>query len=268
MVRVILLLAVLAYVAIAGFMYVMQRSLQYHPTHRGLTPAVAGLADVADERLAMDDGETISVWTAAAAPSQPTVLFFHGNAGEIGDRAERLAYYRSEGLGTYFVSYRGFGASTGTISEAGFIADALKVYDTMRSRGIEAKDIVVVGESLGTGVAVQLAAQRPVAALALEAPYLSTVSLAAEIYWWLPVRLLMKDTFRSDAFIARVNAPLLVQHGENDRIIPLEHGRSLFDLAPEPKTFVTIPGEGHGIISAPAIWAREVRFFREHRADQ
>jgi fermentation-respiration switch protein FrsA (DUF1100 family) len=107
---------------------------------------------------------------------------------------------------------------------------------------------------------VQVAAQRNVAALALEAPYTATVDVAADIYWWLPVRLLMKDTYLSREFIAKVAAPLLIQHGDADRTIPVSHGRKLFELANQPKELVIIEGMGHDVIHEAGLWQRETEF--------
>ena len=259
--RFVLIFAVLAYVAIAGFMYVKQRSFEYFPGRTGVPPQALGLVGVTEQRVKTPDGETIVLWYAPAQPGKPTVLFFHGNGGEISGRHERFAYLQSQGLGVMFVSYRGYGASTGTISEPGFITDALTAYDALRSKGVAPDQIMVLGESLGTGVAVQLAAQKPVAALALEAPYTATVDIAADIYWWLPVRLLMKDQFRSRDYIGRIKVPLLIQHGDADHIVPFAQGQTLFAMANEPKQMVVIPGGTHDIISDRDVWAREVAFF-------
>jgi fermentation-respiration switch protein FrsA (DUF1100 family) len=252
------------YAGITLYMYLQQRSLQYHPSNRGLTPEGEGLSGVTVEKIATPDGETIVAWFAEARDGNPTILFFHGNGGEIGGRADRLAYYQSQGFGALFVSYRGYGASSGSISEAGLITDGLSAYDFLIGHGIPAGKIAVVGESLGTGVAVQLAAQRSVGALALEAPYTATVDVGAEIYWWLPVRLLMKDTFKSRDFIGKVKVPLLVQHGDVDTLIPVEHGRRLFEMANEPKELIVIPGGDHGVIQEERIWRRELDFFRQN----
>lgn len=260
--RFLLAAAAAAYVLIALYMYVQQRSLQYFPDHAATPPQALGLSGVAEERVKTPDGETIVLWHAEPKPGQPTILFFHGNSGEISSRAERMAYYQAQGFGALFVSYRGYGASTGTISERGFTTDALTAYDVLIARGVRPEEIAVVGESLGTGVAVQLAALRPVAALALEAPFTAAVDVAAEIYWWLPVGLLMKDQFRSRDVIGKVKAPLLIQHGDADRTIPVAQGRRLFAMANEPKELVIIPGGDHGVIHTPEVWAREAAFFR------
>jgi uncharacterized protein len=253
--------AAAAYIGIVLFMYVQQRSLQYFPSNSGLDPEAAGLTGVSEVTIVTPDGERIVAWYSPALAGQPTILFFHGNGGDLSDRAERLGFYKSRGFGALFVSDRGYGKSTGSISEKSFITDALSAHAWLVARDVEPKDIVVVGESLGTGVAVQLAAQRRIAALALEAPFTSAADVAAAIYWWLPVRLLMKDTFHSRDFIGKVKVPLLIQHGEADGVIPVEHGRNLFAMANEPKELVIIPGEGHDAIHSAAVWERESDFF-------
>ncbi|MFM8745635.1 MAG: alpha/beta hydrolase [Aestuariivirga sp.] len=260
-IRLVLIAAVLAYLAIVLFMYVQQRSIQYLPSRAGTSPQAAGLSGVSEERLVTPDGETIVLWHAEPRPGMPTILFFHGNGGELADRVGRMSYYQSRGFGALFVSYRGYGASTGSPTEQGLMADALAAYGFLLARGVTPENIAVVGESLGTGVAVQLAAQKPVAAVALEAPFTAAADAGADMYWWLPVRLLMKDQFRSRDHIVAVKAPLLIQHGERDRVIPAAQGKALFALAKEPKELVIIPDVGHDMIAIPDVWAREVDFF-------
>jgi fermentation-respiration switch protein FrsA (DUF1100 family) len=259
--RSVLLIVIVLYLGIVAFMYLQQRSLQYFPARTGTSPQDLGLSGVTEERVPTPDGETIVLWYAPAQPGKPTVLFFHGNGGEIAGRHERFAFLQAQGLGVMFVSYRGYGASTGTISEQGLVTDALAAYDVLRGKGVAADSIMLLGESLGTGVAIQLAAQRPVAAIALEAPYTATVDIAADVYWWLPVRWLMKDQFRSRDYIGQIKVPLLIQHGDADRVVPVAQGRALFDMANEPKQLVIIPDAGHGMIGDPQVWAREAAFF-------
>jgi pimeloyl-ACP methyl ester carboxylesterase len=162
-----LILAVGAYVLIAAYMYATQRSHQYFPGRQGLAASAAGLRGVEDLKIASRDGETLQAWYTPARPGKSTVLYFHGNGGEISDRAERFAAYQGQGFGVFFLSYRGYGASTGSPSEPGLVDDARAAYDWLAARGVEPAEIMVVGESLGSGVAVQLAAERPVGALAL-----------------------------------------------------------------------------------------------------
>lgn len=251
------------YLILLAAMFVFQRNLQYFPTHRAPLPQDVGLLDVAVINLSTPDGQRVRLWYRAAETNRPTILYFQGNAGEIADRADRFSYYASKGYGVAFLSYRGYGDSTGQITEGGLITDANAAYDWLRAQRIVAGKIALVGESLGTGVAVQLAASRPVGAVALEAPYTSTADVAAGIYPWVPVRWLMKDQFQTIAHIGKVTAPLLIQHGDADQTIPLALGQQLFDAANQPKTFVTIAGAGHEALFEKATWARETDFFAE-----
>jgi fermentation-respiration switch protein FrsA (DUF1100 family) len=150
----------------------------------------------------------------------------------------------ADGTGIVAVSYRGYAGSSGSPSEQGLLRDAAAAYDFAAAR-YGAERIVAWGFSLGTGVAVALAAEQPVGKLILEAPFTSTVDVAAPLFWYMPVHWLMRDPFRSDQRIARVRVPLLVMHGTDDPVIPIRLGERLFALANEPKRFVAFPGGGH-----------------------
>jgi uncharacterized protein len=262
-IRLITITAALIYLLAALGMYVLQRHLQYFPSRASPTPEVVGLSDVQVAALRTPDGETLVLWYVPAKAGQPTILFFHGNAGEIADRADRFAFYQRRGFGVAFLSYRGFGGSTGTISETGLMIDANTAYDWLMAQGLPPDRIVLVGESLGTGVAVQLAARKAVAAVVLEAPYAAAVDVAARIYPWLPVRLLMKDQFRSIDHIGVVTAPVLILHGTRDRVIPFASGQQLFAATTAPKQFEALTDAGHEALFSPATWAREVAFLSE-----
>jgi hypothetical protein len=255
------LVCLLAYAVLVLAMYLRQRSLQYHPEAKGLTPEAVGLSGVEVNLVNTPDGERIVTWYTPAKPDRPTIIYFHGNAGEIGDRPLRYQYYATRGFGVLYVSYRGFGGSTGQISERGLVTDAIASYDWLINRGVAPGKIALLGESLGTGVAIQLAAQRPVGAVALEAPYTSTADIAGAIYWWLPVRLLMKDQFRSVDHVGAVKAPLLIVHGDADTLIPVKYGKALFAAASEPKEIAIATGFGHEVLFEEATWARELDFF-------
>jgi uncharacterized protein len=151
----------------------------------------------------------------------------------------------AKGLGVFMMTYRGFGGSTGRPSEASNVADAKQAYDTLIASGVPARDVIVYGESLGTGVAVQVAAAREVAGVVLDAPYTSMVDLAALHYPLIPGRWFMTDRYDTAAHIKSVTAPLLILHGEEDDIVPVSQGRAVFDLANAPKVIKTFPGAGH-----------------------
>ena len=184
------------------------------------------------------------------APPQPgkaVILYFHGNGGSLWNRRDRARALTETGRGLLMVSYRGYSGSSGTPTEEGLRIDARTAYDWL-ARRYEPSRIVLYGESLGTGVAVRLATERPVGGLILDAPYTSAADVASLAYWFVPVSWLMRDQFRSVDIIGRVKAPILVLHGDRDRIIPFAFGEELFAAAPEPKRFVRLPGVGHGAV--------------------
>lgn len=250
----------LVYAAALSGLFLIQRDLQYFPSHRDPAPEAVGLAGVERITLATADGERLGLWWSPPGPGRPVILFLHGNAGEVADRADRLAFYRARGFGAAFLSYRGYGGSTGRPTEAGLVLDAEAALAFLRDKGVSSDRIALVGESLGTGVAVQLATRATVGAVVLEAPYTAAVDIAAQAYPWVPVRLLMRDQFRSRSRIARIGAPLLILHGERDQVVPFAHGRALFELAAEPKSFVSLGPVGHEALFAPATWAAGADF--------
>jgi len=248
------------YIAALSGMYAFQRDLQYFPTRRDPAPDAVGLTGVTPVTLTTPDGETLVLWESPAEADRPVILFLHGNAGEIADRADRLAYYQSRGFGIAFLSWRGYGGSSGRPTETGLLIDAKTAYDHLRSKGLPPDRIILVGESLGTGPAVLTAAANPVGAVILEAPYSAAVDIARRAYPWAPVGLLMKDQYRSRDHIAAINAPLLILHGEADQVIPQGFGKRLFDLAREPKTFLSLGPVGHNALFSPDTWAKGADF--------
>lgn len=245
----LLTLAAGGYGALATLMYFGQRSLLYFPEQARTAPAAAGLPAAEEVVLDTSDGEQVVVWHRPPQAGKPVVLYFHGNAGSLRIRAARLSALTSDGTGLVALSYRGFGGSTGSPTEDGLIRDATTAYRFAAER-YGANRIVLWGESLGTGVAVAIAAEHPVAGVILESPFTSTAEVAAAIYWFMPVRLLMKDQFHSDERIARVTAPVLIMHGERDATVPIGYGEELFGMITAPKQFVRFPEGAHNNLDA------------------
>lgn len=241
-----LLLAVAGYGALLVLMYVFQRSLMYFPDTKRTPPALAGLPQAEEVALRSSDGERLIAWHVPPRAGKKLVIYFQGNAGGLDLRAERFGRLTADGTGVLALCYRGYGGSTGSPSEAGLIRDALAAYDYAVARHPAAR-IVLWGESLGTGVAVALAAEREVGGVILDAPFSSIADVGAAAYPFAPVRWLIKDPFHSDRRIARVRAPLLIRHGEDDAVVPIRFGERLFALANEPKRFERFAGEGHVI---------------------
>lgn len=215
--------------------YLFQRELVFHPSSTRIPPQAVGLSDVKEFELTTADGERLVAWYAPAEEGQPTLFYLHGNAGGLAHRAGRIRLFRAVGYGAFLMAYRGFSGSTGSPSESRIVADAMMAYDLLKARGIAEDAIVIYGESLGTAVAVQVAANRRPGGLVLESPFSSAVDIGSYRYPYLPVYWLLKDRFDSLKHIGKVKAPLLVLHGERDRVVPVRFGRKLFAAAPAPK---------------------------------
>jgi fermentation-respiration switch protein FrsA (DUF1100 family) len=240
----LLVLAVAGYAGLLALMYVFQRAMMYFPDAARVAPAQAGLPRAAEVTFASSDGEKLLAWFVPPDAGKALVIYFQGNAEGLAARVGRFTWLTADGTGLLALCYRGYGGSSGTPSEDGLIRDAAAAYGFARER-TPARRIVLFGESLGTAVAVALAAGHDVAAVILDAPFTSAAEVGAAAYPFAPVRWLMKDKFRSDERIGRVTAPLLVMHGEQDRIVPIRIGEKLFALARQPKRFMRFPQGGH-----------------------
>ncbi len=214
------------------------------PTSARTAPPAAGFPEAEEHILPTVDGEKVIVWHVPARPGRPVVLYFHGNGDYLAGFFGRFRDLIADGTGIVALSYRGYAGSSGQPSEQGLLQDAAAAYAFTSAR-YRADKIVAWGFSLGTGVAVALAAEQPVGKLILELPYTSIVDVAASAFWFAPVRLLMRDQFRSDQRIARIRVPLLVMHGALDPTIPVAFGERLFALANEPKRFVRLARGSH-----------------------
>lgn len=259
--RAVVVMGGVGYIAVAALMYLFQDKLLYHPDPQRSDPRAIGLAHAEEVTLTAADGTRLIAWYTPAKPGAPTILFLHGNGGSLKGRTDRYRYYTDEGFGVLFLSWRGYGGSGGAPGEKGFNQDADAAYDFLRAQGVAPDSLFLVGESLGTGLAVQLAARRPVKALALEAPYDSIAAVAAARYWWLPVKYLINDDFDAVKAIASVRVPVLIQHGDADTVVPIAAGRRLYAAANEPKQFITIR-DGTHFIFTQQIFGNELAFFR------
>jgi fermentation-respiration switch protein FrsA (DUF1100 family) len=257
-----LFLIALGYGALVALMYAFQRKLMYFPDPARTPPAQAGLPQAEEIQLTSSDGEKLIAWHVAPRGDRPVVLYFHGNGGALDLRAERFAWLIADGTGLVALSYRGFGGSTGKPSEDGLIRDAVATYEFAVAH-YQPSRIVLWGESLGTAVAIALAADHKVAGLILDAPFTSAADVGAAAYPFVPVRWLIKDAYRSDRRITRVAAPILVRHGERDWVVPIRYGERLFALAREPKRFLRVPGAGHDDLDARGASQAVKKFLAE-----
>jgi fermentation-respiration switch protein FrsA (DUF1100 family) len=235
---VLAVVAAVAAVAGAGYgaailyMYGRQRALLYHgsPRRPELNPhELPGMREVV---VRTEDGLDLLSWYAPPARGRRVLVLFHGNAGLLDERTEKLRLYLDSGLGVFALAWRGFSGNPGKPTEEGLYRDAEAAIARLAALGHGPEDLILYGESLGTAVATKIAAERPVAALILEAPPLSIVKMGQLRYPWLPVSRLVKDRFETDRRIGRVTCPILILHGRHDAVVPFSMGESLARLAP------------------------------------
>lgn len=226
----------------------LQQFLIYHPDHRRITPIEVGLNGVEEVELNTPDGNTLIAWFAQASAGQPTVLYFHGNAGGLAGRGLRLQRLNDAGFGVLILSYRGYSGSTGRPTERDNVADGKRAFNYLvEEKGLSADDIFLFGESLGTGVAVQVAAAKAPAGVILDAPYTSMLDLAHLHYPYLPAGWLLKDRYETKRYIGKMKSALLIVHGDQDQVIPDAMGRAVFKAAEgaQSKQFIMLSGVGH-----------------------
>jgi len=260
----VVIFAALLYGGLTGVLYLAQRHIMYYPDTATPRPERYGLADMRAVTLETGDGLSLLAWYRRAGEGRPSLVYFTGNAGHIGDRAFKVRPYLDAGLGVLLVGYRGYGGNPGRPTERGLYADGRAALAFLEGEGVAPARIVLYGESLGSGVAVELAAERavsaPLGALVLEAPFTSIADAAATHYPVFPVRWLVKDRFDNKAKIARIEAPLLIVHGENDRVVPLRLGKELFAAAAEPKEGRWFKGLGHNDLYSADVPAAVLDF--------
>ncbi len=221
-------------------MYIFQRNFLYYPFGKILMVP----EDFQEVILKTVDETNIYAWYSPPQKGQKTILYFHGNAGNLMGRSDRFGKFATQ-YGVLAISYRGYAKSKGEPSQEGFFQDADSAFEFLKAKNILSKDIIVFGESIGSAVAVNLASKHDFYALILEAPFSSILSMAKKTYWFLPVSLILKDRFESDKVASKVTAPVLVMHATNDYVVPFEEGKKLFELFNSRKNLIAIKGSFH-----------------------
>lgn len=251
---------VAVYAMICMAVYFGNRLFMYFPDPTRIAPAEVGLNGVKEVEIVASDGVTLVAWHAPATDDKLTILYFHGNGANAANRAPRIKKIREGGFGIFYINNRGYGGSGGRPTEAKNVADAIAAYDYLTGLGVPAARIVAYGESLGSGQAARLAAERPVAAVVLEAPLTSTVDVARGIYFWLPLGLIITDKYDIERNICSVTAPVLILHGEQDAVIPVEMGRRVYRAANEPKRMELFPKGDHLDLFDYGAWEKTQAF--------
>lgn len=236
------------YLVILAVVYLNQSRMVYFPD-AGIVadPGDIGL-DYRDVFLDTGDGVRIHGWFVPAGPDAPVMLYLHGNGGNISHRLESIAGFHEMGLAMFIIDYRGYGRSNGKPDEAGTYADAEAAWRYLvEKEGIPAGELIIFGRSLGSGVAVDLAARHAPRALIVHSGFPALTDVGQRAYPWLPVKLLSRIRYDSGSRITQITCPKLFIHSLEDDIVPYEMGRRLFDLAPEPKTFLDTGGT-HNVV--------------------
>jgi hypothetical protein len=266
----LLIAAAVAYALMILFVFLYQPRLVYFPqVERELTatPRAAGL-DYEDVTLTTADNVKLHGWWVPSRNARGTILLMHGNAGNISHRLGYLTMFNRLGYSVLLFDYRGYGKSGGHPDEEGTYRDADAAWlHLTATRNVAARDIVMVAESLGGGVATWLALKYPPRALVLASTFRSVPDLGAQIYPWLPVRLLARITYDNLGRIAKVDAPVLIAHSRDDDVIPFAHGEALFAAAREPKQMLVLAG-GHndGFLFTRDAWIAAVGAFLDRIA--
>jgi fermentation-respiration switch protein FrsA (DUF1100 family) len=252
----LLIVVVLGYGGFIALLFFFQRAMMYPAPQTARTaPEAAGFPQAQEVFLDTKDGEKVIVWHVPPQAGKPVVIFFHGNGEVLAWRVARFRNLTADGTGLVALSFRGYGGSTGTPTETGLLYDGVAAYQ-FAAEHYPPERIVPWGYSLGSGVAVAVAASQPVGKLILEAPYTSVVDIAASMFPFVPGRWLVRDQFRSDERVAKINVPVLVMHGEKDSVIAMSFGEKLFALVPGRKRLVRFPLgthvdlDDHGAIDA------------------
>lgn len=247
------------YLVVLGYIFAEQRSFLYFPDTRKITPAEAGLAEYRGVTI---DGTT-SWWRPPTRKDAPVIIHFHGNGGSIGTRGELYAALARDNFGMLAVEYPGYGGNRGKPSEAALFAGAQSAYDWLIHHGYQPKQIVIAGQSLGTGVAIRLASENSAAGLLLEAPYRSMTEMAERSMPFVPVKLLLLDRYDSASRIGDLRMPIAWVHGRRDTLIPFTIGQSLFDSAKSQKCNHVIARAGHN-----DLWEYDIAAFFRANAEE
>ena len=262
----LIVLTGLLYVLLCIYLFLLQSRLLYYPNLGGrklqASPADIGL-EYESVTLVSSDSVRIHGWFVDARTQRGTLLFFHGNAGNISHRLDSLRIFNTLGLSVLIIDYRGYGQSQGRISETGTYLDAEAAWQYLTDqKRIDPQNIILFGRSLGGAIAANLAAKHPPAALILESVFSSVPEMAARFYPVFPVRLLARFSYDTRKSLASVFCPVLVIHSPDDEIIPFENGRILFETAREPKSFLEIHG-GHneGFLASGPFYVKGLENF-------
>ena len=226
---------IVVYISVLIVLFIFQRSLMYHPLENNY---FGDKLEVNVEKVKITTSDNINLlgWFHKKNLKKfKTIVYFHGNAGSLENRIHKLNHFKDMDVNFLIISWRGFSGNSGKPSEQGLYKDGKSTIDWLKKLGLDEKDIILYGESLGTGVATELAQYNDFAGLVLETPFTSMVEAAKNFYPYIPVGLLLKDKYKNDIKIQNISIPILVMHGESDQIVPFWMGKKIYEIANQPK---------------------------------
>lgn len=256
-----------AYLLLVGVVALTQRGMIYHPGTARVRPDEAGVPEMIPVPVRAADGWIATGWYAPApAPDRPVVLLFHGNSGTLADRAHKARGFMDAGFGVFLAGYRGYGGNAGSPSEAGLYADAEAALGWLAGQGVSPRRLALYGESLGSGVAMEMALRHPVGAVVLECPFTALADLAPPYILPPLAQLLTRDRFDNLVKAPSLRAPLMVLHGGRDTLVPVAMGHAVLNAADVPKEGVFVPEAGHNDLWDHGVGRRAVDFISRRGA--
>jgi len=231
----LILIIFVIYFLILVFLYFYQRNLLYHPNENNYSEDKI-LVDIKKVKILTSDNiELVGWYHEKNLKSYKTLIYFHGNAGSLENRIHKLNHFQDMNINFLIIAWRGFSGNNGKPSEKGLYLDGNSAINWLIKKGVAEKNLILYGESLGTGVATHLAQNRNFGGVILETPFTSMVDAAKIFYPYIPVNLLLKDKFENYKKVRNINSPILIMHGEKDQIVPFSMGKKIYEIANEPK---------------------------------
>ena len=231
----IILIIFFIYFLVLVFLYFYQRNLLYYPNENNYSEDKISV-DIENVRIKTSDNiELLGWYHEKNLKDFKTLIFFHGNAGSLENRIHKLNHFRDMNINFLIIAWRGFSGNNGNPSEQGLYEDGKSAIDWLIKKGVSEKNLILYGESLGTGVATHLAQNKNFAGVILETPFTSMIDAAKKFYPYIPVKLLLKDKFENYKKIKNINSPILIMHGEVDQLVPFSMGKKIYEIANEPK---------------------------------
>ena len=233
------------YLIVTLIMYVFQRKLLYYPNINSQIISDGLIHSFENINIKTKDNINLKGWFHLKDLKKKTILFFHGNAGTLGDRIYKLNFLGNLDVNFLIIAWRGYSGSSGKPSEFGLYQDAKSALNWLNSKGITDDKIVLYGESLGTSVAIEVGQNRDFAGMILESPFTSMVDLGRKHYPLFPIKLLLKDKYESKNKIKNIKFPVLIMHGEKDKVVPFYMGKEIYNLANKPKSKYFTENDDH-----------------------